>query len=400
MNKIIFYCVVGLFLLIFTARSLVPGMIEKNLNAVQTHAPYVISDAAKTLHQSLFIVDTHSDSMLWDRDLSERADRGHMDLPRLQEGNVGLQVFSATTKSPRGQNYSSNTGGSDNITSLTIAQTWPIATWTSIYARADYQLDKLQRLVNKNPDEMMFVKTRTDLEALLQARKSNKNMVGAMYLIEGSHPLEGNIDNLNKLQAKGLHFVGLTHFFDNRLGGSLHGVSGEGLTDFGRSVIARADQLSMTIDIAHASPQMVADVLALSTRPVLLSHGGFKGICDTDRNLKDELMKQVAAQGGIIGVGYWPAAVCDASPVGIVKSIRYGIGLLGVDHIALGSDYDGSTTTPFDTSELAILTQTMLDEGFSEREIRAVMGGNMKRFLREQLPVKLELPDWESRTEN
>ena len=207
-----------------------------------------------------------------------------------------------------------------------------------------------------------------------------------MYLIEGAHPLEGDLDNLDSLQAQGLQFVGLTHFFDNELGGSLHGISGEGLTDFGRNVVARADQLNMTIDIAHASPQMVRDVLALTSRPVILSHGGFQGHCDSPRNLDDELMLQVADAGGIIGVGYWDATACDYTPAGIAKSIRYGIDLMGLEHIALGSDYDGAVTTSLDTSELAALTQAMLDQDFTEEEIRAVMGGNMLRFLREQLP--------------
>ena len=142
----------------------------------------------------------------------------------------------------------------------------------------------------------------------------------------------------------------------------------------------------MIIDIAHSSPAMVEDVLELSTAPVILSHGGFKGACDTPRNLSDDLMQRIADAGGLIGVGYWDAAVCDPSPTGIVKSIRYGIDLLGVDHVALGSDYDGTVAVPFDTSELAVLTETMLQQGFSEDEIRKVMGDNVRRFMLENLP--------------
>jgi len=97
-------------------------------------------------------------------------------------------------------------------------------------------------------------------------------------------------------------------------------------------------------------------------------------------------MQAIAAAGGLVGVGYWEGAVCDASPAGIAGAIRYGIELLGVDHIALGSDYDGTVKTHFDTAELAVLTQAMLEANFSETEIRAVMGGNVLRFLREQLP--------------
>ncbi|MCB1703693.1 MAG: dipeptidase [Halioglobus sp.] len=368
------------------ARALLPGAIEESLNTVDEHAPYPVSERARRLHDSLFIVDLHSDSLLWDRDLSERSSRGQVDLPRMRQGNVALQVFSATTKSPAGQNYEHNEAGTDTITPLAIVSGWPTATWGSLYERASYQLEKLRDLVAANAPAVVFVRRKADLERLVSARQADPDIVGAMYLIEGAHPLEGDINNLDRLQAQGLQFVGLTHFFDNELGGSLHGTSGEGLTDFGRKVIARADELGMTIDIAHASPQMVRDVLALTSRPVVLSHGGFRGHCDSARNLDDELMLQVAAAGGIIGVGYWDAAVCDYSPSGIARSIRYGITLMGLQHIALGSDYDGAVTTSLDTSELAALTQAMLDQGFTEAEIRAVMGGNMLRFLRRQLP--------------
>jgi microsomal dipeptidase-like Zn-dependent dipeptidase len=357
------------------------------MNRVEEHPPFVIDADSRALHRSLFVVDLHTDSLLWDRDLSQRSGRGHVDIPRLQEGNVALQVFSATTKSPRGQNYESNDGGTDNITLLSIVQGWPVRTWDSLYARAEYQLDRLLDLTKAHPDQLMFVHTRKDLEALISRREAGEGVVGAMYLIEGAHPLEGKVENLDRLHASGLHFVGLTHFFDNELGGSLHGISGEGLTPFGREVIERADELGMTIDIAHASPRMVRDVLALTDRPVILSHGGFKGHCDTPRNLDDELMQEVAARGGIVGVGFWEGAVCDPSPAGIVASIRYGIDLLGLEHIALGSDYDGTVKTHFDISQIGVLTQAMLDAGFTEAEIRSVMGENMKRFLREQLPA-------------
>ena len=366
-------------------RLTLPGYLESNMNVV-AHEPYVISEEAQALHDTLFVADLHTDSLLWERDLTQRSERGHVDLPRLREGNVALQVFSATTKSPRGQNYASNTGDSDNITLLAVVQGWPINTWRSLFARAQYQLDKLKQLAGEEANKLVLVRTKQDMQRFLEARARDREVVGAVYLIEGAHPLEGKLENLDALRNEGLHFVGITHFFDNALAGSLHGISQAGLSDFGRDVVRRAAELEMSIDIAHVSPAAVPEILALSDRPVILSHGGFKGICDTDRNFSDELMLAMAAQGGIIGVGYWDAAVCDASPLGIVRSIRYGIDLLGVEHVALGSDYDGTIATPFDTSELAILTQTMLDEGFTEQEIRAVMGENVKRFLLEQLP--------------
>ncbi len=239
------------------------------MNRVEEHPPFVIDADSRALHRSLFVVDLHTDSLLWDRDLSQRSGRGHVDIPRLQEGNVALQVFSATTKSPRGQNYESNDGGTDNITLLSIVQGWPVRTWDSLYARAEYQLDRLLGLTEAHPDQLMLVDTRKDLEALISRREAGEGVVGAMYLIEGAHPLEGQVDNLDRLHARGLHFVGLTHFFDNELGGSLHGISGEGLTPFGREVIERADGLGMTIDIAHASPRMSVSRPAMMRRSEL-----------------------------------------------------------------------------------------------------------------------------------
>lgn len=361
-----------------------PDRIERSFNSVLPHDAYPISERARTLHDSLFIADLHSDSLLWRRDLARESAVGHMDIPRLERGNVALQVFSATTKSPKGQNYASNAADSDRLTLLAVALRWPFRTWNSIYERAVYQLDKLKALADGSRIEL--IRSRQDFERLLERRARGDNVIGALYLIEGAHPLEGDIDNLDRLFDQGLRIAGLTHFFDNALGGSLHGMSGDGLSEFGRDVVRRADQLGIIIDIAHASPAMVRDVLELSSRPVILSHGGVKGVCSTARNLDDDLMVDVAEAGGLLGIGYWDGAVCDPAPGSIVESIRYAIDLMGVEHVALGSDYDGATAVTFDTGELAVLTDEMLRAGFSEAEIRAVMGENVRRFLSRNLP--------------
>ena len=342
--------VIGILLVVGLAyvHWILPGQAESSMNVVIPHQPYSISDEARRLHETLFVADLHSDSLLWKRNLLKRSDVGQMDLPRLREGNVALQVFSATTKSPKGQNYSSNSAESDQITLLAVASLWPIRTWNSIYERAVFQLQKLQKLADTG--EFLLVLNREDLESLYQRRTGGEDVVGAIYLIEGAHPLEGELDNLDRLFDQGLRIAGLTHFFDNELGGSLHGLSGEGLTVFGRQVIRRANELGVIVDIAHASPQMVEDVLESSTAPTILSHGGMAGQCNTPRNLSDDLMKEFAAKGGLLGVGYWDAAICDPTPEGIVAAIRYAIDLMGEDHVALGSDYDGTVAVPVDTS--------------------------------------------------
>ena len=363
---------------------ILPTQIEKTININLAHEPYVVSDRAQALHDSLFVADLHTDSLLWKRDFLERSTTGHMDLPRLKEGNVALQVFSATTKSPAGQNYDENDSDSDTITLLAVTTFWPLRTWTSIYERAVYQLQKLHRYASRS--DLTVITNKRDMREFITQRENSEPVVGALYLIEGAHPLEGDIGKLDLLFEQGTRIAGLTHFFDNELGGSLHGISGEGLNDFGRAVIRRANELGLIIDIAHASPQMVRDVLELSDAPTILSHGGLKGACDTARNLDDDLMVEFAEHGGLVGIGYWEAAVCDPTPAGIVRSIRYAVDLLGAEHVALGSDYDGATAVLLDTSELAILTETMLQQGFTEEEIRLVMGENVKRFLLANLP--------------
>ena len=150
--------------------------------------------------------------------------------------------------------------------------------------------------------------------------------------------------------------------------------------------------------ISNIDPQPVADDLsdgniadrmywdAQSTAPLVISHTGFKGHCDTPRNIADELMLQIAEAGGLIAVGFWPGAVCGSSPESVIEAIEYGVALVGEDHVALGSDFDGTVETSFDASEMAVLTQTMLDRNMPESAIRKVMGGNMVRFLSENLP--------------
>ena len=370
-------------------RLLAPAAIERSLNKVVAHQPWPISEQAKTLHQSLIVGDWHSDSTLWERDLNLLADRGHMDVPRLQAGNVAMQMFTSVTKSPSGQNYDRNeTAAGDTITLLAMIQGWPIRTWNSLTERALYQAERLHAVARENPDAISVVRTQQDLQSLLAKREQGAGSIAALLGTEGSHALDGELSHIKRLFDAGFRMMGLHHFFDNKLGGSLHGTSGAGLSEFGRQAVEEMERLHIIVDLAHSSEAVVRDVLAQATRPVVISHTGFNGHCPGPRNISDGLMRKVADQGGLIAVGYWDAAVCDISPKNIVKAMRYGIDLLGLEHIALGSDYDGSTEVQFDTSELAVLTEEMLQAGFSEAEIRAVMGGNMKRFLMNNLPLE------------
>jgi microsomal dipeptidase-like Zn-dependent dipeptidase len=380
--------VVVLFLAIALALSLGPARLEGGMNTVIPHPDYQVSAGARALHKSLVIGDLHADSTLWQRDLLQRSDRGHVDIPRMREGNVAVQMFTSVTKSPSGLNYEKNASDArDNITSLALLQAWPPATWNSLTERALYQAGRLHAIAEQAPEQFQLILSATDLETLLSRRANGEAVVGGILGTEGSHALDGKLDNIDTLYAAGFRMMSLQHFFDNKLGGSLHGESGAGLTEFGRQAVDKMLARGIVIDVSHSSPRVVEEVLARSSAPLIVSHTGFYGHCQSPRNISDELMQEIAAAGGIIGVGYWDGAVCEATPRNIVRAMRYGIDLVGEDHVALGSDYDGSVTVPFDTSELIVLTDEMLKANFTETEIRKVMGGNMMRFLRDNLPV-------------
>lgn len=388
MKRFLIGLAIFLVLAVILALALLPGFVEGQINRVTPHEPYEVSEETRALHQRLVIADLHADTLLWARDPLKRASRGHVDLPRLDEGNVALQVFTAVTKVPSGQNYESNEAGSDVLPWLLMAQRWPARTWDSLLERALYQAWKLEDAERRAPETLRIIRSRADLDALLAAREEGSRQIGGLLGIEGSHPLEGEIANVEKLHAAGYRLMGLHHFFDNELGGSFHGITGAGLSDFGKEALVEMERLGITIDVAHSSPAVVEDVLALATKPIVLSHTGLRGACDSPRNLEDDLAKRIAEKGGIIGIGYWPGAICDSSPANVVRTIRYAIDLLGVDHVGLGSDYDGAVRTDFDTSELAVLTEEMRKANFTEEEIFKVMGGNVIRLLRENLPAE------------
>ncbi|MEC7763853.1 MAG: dipeptidase [Pseudomonadota bacterium] len=365
---------------------LAPGIVERGRNVVEQHGPYPVTAEGAAFHDSLLIGDWHADTLLWKRDPLERGTRGHVDVPRLIEGNVTLQVFTAVTKSPAGQNYDENsTEAFDNITLLAIAQMWPPRTWNSLLERALFQAERLRDAVARSNGRLRLIRTEKDLDAVLALRASGENVVGGLLGIEGAHPLEGQIANLDRLEAAGYRVIGLQHFFDNALGGSLHGIGNQGLTEFGRDVVREVAARGMVLDLAHSSQQVARDVLDLTDIPLVVSHTGIRSHCETNRNYPDDLMQEIAATGGVIGIGYWEDVTCDDSPSGVARTIKAAIELVGEDHVALGSDYDGSVTTGYDTSELAALTQAMLDVGLTEEQIRKVAGENMVRVLRARL---------------
>ncbi len=203
---------------------------------------------------------------------------------------------------------------------MALVQSWPIATWNSLNARALHQADKLRSLEARAPEEFQMIYTAADLTRLLERRSKGESVVGGILGTEGSHALDGNLENIETLFAAGFRMMSLQHFFDNKLGGSLHGQSGEGLSPFGAQAVDKMLELGVMVDVSHSSPAVVEDVLKRSQKPLIVSHTGFQGRCQSPRNISDQLMVDIAKNGGLIGVGYWEAAVCEATPEGIVSN--------------------------------------------------------------------------------
>ena len=366
---------------------LVPDLVGWRMNAVHKSPPYPYDDTTGKHYEQLFIADLHADTLLWNRDPLRRGHYGHIDLPRLLEANIGVQIFSAVTKTPRGINFERNDASTDNITPLVIAQRWPWRTWDSLTERALHQANRLRQLADRSAGQFVVIRSRADLDDYMERRRNGAKLTAGMLAIEGLHALDGDLANLDRLHTAGFRMMGLTHFFDNAIGGSAHGVSKGGLTNFGRTVIDGMEQLGIIIDLAHASPQLIADVLETASTPVVVSHTGVKGTCPRARNLSDQQLRAIAKNGGLVGIAFFEEAICGKDVDAIVSAMRYSVNLIGIDHVALGSDFDGAVTTPFDVTGLRQLTTSLMRGGFSSTDIEAVMGGNVVRLLKHALPI-------------
>jgi membrane dipeptidase len=364
----------------------IPRIVEQDQNKLVKRPPYTASAGAWALHKQLTIADLHADSLLWGRDLLDRGSYGQVDIPRLADGNVALQVFSLPTKSPHGLNIESNEDKSDDIFWLAMVGRWPPATWNSLTERALYQARRLHQFAKGSVGGFVVIESGGDLSAYLEHRQRNGQLTAGLLSIEGAHALDSKLENLDVLYRAGYRMMSPSHFFDNDIGGSAAGVHKTGLTDKGREWVRQMEARHMIIDLAHASRATIEDVLSIATRPVVVSHTGVKGTCDNNRNLSDDQIRAIAAKGGLIGIGYWDTATCGTDAGAIVRAMRYASDLVGVDHVALGSDFDGAITAPFDTTGLVKITEAMQAAGYSEQEIRKIMGENVIGFLLANLP--------------
>lgn len=380
--------------------SLLERVAEEIGNPVATPPPDTVGAHAQELHERLYVADLHADTLLAARDPMQAVNYGHLDLPRLRAGRVGIQVFSIVTNMPfcPGRDHCSR---SPNLVSLLAAtQGWPIETWADDKARALYLAAKLRR-VTGNPAAGLVLLEDAETLAHLLTKPRVSRQIGAVLAVEGAQAAGDDAAGVDELADAGVRMFGLAHFFDNPVAGSAHGIVQGGITALGRQMVDRAIARGMVIDLAHASSAAIDDFVDRWPGTVfVMSHTGLRSICDTQRNLADEQVRRIVRANGLIGIGAWDVPLClpRTAPAAayvdrMAESIVHAIGLAdrehpghGDDYVALGSDFDGWVPVGFDASGWSSLTQGLLQRGLTEAQISRIMGGNVCRLLLRGLP--------------
>lgn len=320
------------------------------------------SRAATSLHYDGFVVDAHCDTALRlvsGETLTPDAPAGHVDLQRLRAGGVNLQVFALWVDADRYGNA-------------------PLRRCLEL-------LDAVTREVERLSGDMHLILTARDMDAAAAADK-----VGVLLSIEDGAALEGSLAALRAFYKLGVRAVGLTWNGRNELGegvGAAQG-AGRGLTAFGREVVREMNRLGMIVDVSHLSEAGFWDVLEVSDAPVVASHSNARSLCDHPRNLTDAQIKALAEKGGVIGINFYPRFLNEnsqASVDDIVRHIDHIVSLVGPAHVGFGSDFDGISSTPRgveDVSRLGAVTEALLARGYSDDDVRAIIGGNFLRVFR------------------
>jgi microsomal dipeptidase-like Zn-dependent dipeptidase len=234
---------------------------------------------------------------------------------------------------------------------------------------------------------LIVIESRHGLETYLAGRSIDSGITAAFLAVEGAHALDGDLDNVAMLARAGYRMLAPSHFFDTPYAGSAHGIVKGGLTALGRELLSNVESNGLILDVSHASSATIDDVLSIASRPVVASHTGVRAAVPGIRNLPDDQVRGIAATGGLVGIGFWPVACGGRDAAAIARSIVAAMELAGVEHVGLGSDFDGAVPTPFDATGMPLLTEALLAEGLSDADIAAVMGGNAIRILIAALPA-------------
>ncbi len=366
----------------------------------------------KKLHQRSIVIDTHNDFPNQSMEKGVRFDQDlkgitHSDLKRMKEGGIDVQVFSI----------------------------WSDGTFTAGkgFARANRQIDSLYAWTNRNPSAMIITKTPADLKKAVRQKK-----LAVMMGVEGGHMIEDKIEYLDQLYERGVRYMTLTWNNSTSWASSAMDESAnkipngkKGLTSLGEQIIQRMNALGMIVDISHVGEQTFWDAIRITTKPVIASHSCVHQLCPVFRNLKDDQIKAIAKNGGVIHLNFFSGFVdsnfnkrnisflnthqkekdslkaINPEPHFTeeylfskypeeVKALRpplsmlldhldYIVRLAGVDHVGLGSDFDGISSAPQqldDVTGLPLITKALQERGYSKKDIRKILGENFLRVFK------------------
>jgi membrane dipeptidase len=375
-----------------------------------------ISARARKLHFSSIVIDTHDDTtqrfLDGDFDLGARSASGSIDIPRMKEGGLGAIFFSIW------------------IPSKIIGP--------EAVKHAIDQIDAVREQVRRHPREIVLV---TSTGEIREARKQGK--IAALMGVEGGHMIASDLGVLRSYAALGVRYMTLTHsgndeWADSSTDTSVH----NGLTDFGKDVVREMNRLGVMVDISHVSDKTFYDALAVSKAPLIASHSSCRALCDAKRNMTDQMIKDLAAKGGVIQINYHVGFLsnefmnADKNPeitkaiadevqkrcgnkegcqliegdritrdyvlqgklprvdyTRIIEHIDHAVKLVGAEHVGLGSDFDGANM-PFgmeDATKLPEITEALLRKGYSEEDVRKILGENTLRLMADVEHVSREL---------
>lgn len=320
-------------------------------------------------HQSLTVVDSHCDTILeWvnrGRDLTVRGAEGHVDLPRLAAGGVDVQFFACYIE----PQFKPDRG----------------------LPRALELVDAVHRLAAANPDRMEIAYNRADIDRIVASGR-----LAAVLAIEGGEGLGFGQEPQVLAAVRALHRLGvrlLTLTWNERnllADGAGEGRTGGGLSSLGVAVVREMNRIGMIVDVSHLSVAGFWQTLEVSEKPVMASHSNARALCDHRRNLSDVQLQALAKAGGLVGVTFVPSFLAgdpeDATLDSVVAHVDHIAALIGPEHIGIGSDFDGIARGPRgleDAARFPALTEALLRRGYSEEQVRGIMGGNHLRFFAE-----------------
>jgi microsomal dipeptidase-like Zn-dependent dipeptidase len=248
---------------------------------------------------------------------------------------------------------------------------------------AGHIFDQIEQMASRNSDHLAVAHSPADLlPNKLAGRKS------ILLGIENGLALEGQLENVEHFARRGIVYITLCHNGDNDLcdsakGSETHG----GVSTFGEQVIKEMNRLGILVDLSHAHERTFYDTLAISTRPVVCSHSSVRTLCDHPRNLTDDQMRRLAQQGGVMQVTLYPGFLCsqpsDATILNFMEHLDHAVRLMGIDHVGIGSDFDGDGGVPglAHAGELLNYTRQLLARRYNEEDIAKLWGGNFLRLL-------------------